>query len=252
MPIDSAITKTSKDAVRALLRSVFNDHPADEEGAFTAAGMAVSELAILYQLTGIANTTAALEVGMANATSSVVICGALAARGGGSLISIDPFQTADYKREGVANVARAGFADRHQLLEEPDYLALPRLVSEQRRFGFIFIDGWHSFDYALIDIFFADLLLDDGGVLALHDTDWPSVNKAVRFLETHKPYERISPPPAVALDAFAQRAWRRFRTATRGADALKQARERRTAWRSLSAYRKLRSETTPQRLTPAF
>jgi predicted O-methyltransferase YrrM len=248
---DSARVLPPQDDVRALLKSVFREDLA-ADGAFTAAGMAVSELVELYKLAQTAKDAPALEVGMANATSSIVICGALATRDKGHLTSIDPFQLSEYRNVGLANVARAGFAERHQLIDEPDYLALPRLVGEGRRFGFIFVDGWHSFDYAMLDIFFADLLLEDGGVLALHDTDWPPVYKAVRFLETHKPYDRLSPAPAVALDGLLPRVTRRVRTALEGRHAVSQAHARRTRWRSLSAYRKRNSQTTLQRLEAAF
>ena len=238
-----------EEVVRSLLRTVFNSS-VGAEGAFTAAGMAISELVHLHDLAGINGD--ALEVGMANATSSVVMCAAMAACGSGRLISIDPYQSADYKNQGVANIARAGFANRHQLIEEPNYLALPRLVQEQRRFGLVLIDGWHSFDHAMIDMFYADLLLEDGGVLVLHDTDWPSVYRAVRFFETHKPYDRLSPAPAVALAGLGARLRRRVAVAMHGPEALRQARARRTTWRSLSVYRKRRSETTPQQQKAAF
>jgi predicted O-methyltransferase YrrM len=248
---DSAASTASQEIVGRLLNDVFPEG-SGAEGAFTAAGMAVSELVSLHELVRTAGCDAALEIGMANATSSVVICAAMADRRNSRLISIDPYQSTEYKNQGLANIARAGFTGQHQLIEEPNYLALPRLLREGRRFGFIFIDGWHSFDHAMLDIFYADLLLNDGGVLALHDTDWPTVHKAVRFLETHKPYDRLSPAPAIALDRVTARIVRRVRTIVRGRGAVAQARARRTQWRSLSAYRKRRSETTPQRIAVRF
>ena len=246
----SARPEPAEEIVRGLLQTVFNASIAGEDSAFTAAGMTVSELVVLYRLAQI--STDALEVGMANATSSVVICAALAACGGGRLLSVDPYQTAAYQGQGVVNVARAGFAARHDLVEEPNYLALPRLVQEHRRFGLVLIDGWHAFDHAMLDMFYADLLLEEGGVLVMHDTDLPSVYKAIRFLEEHKPYERLSPEPAVALTGTAARLRRRLAIAMRGSRVLSDARARRTEWRSLSAYRKRRSETTPEELSPAF
>lgn len=75
----------------------------------------------------------------------------------------------------------SGLSSYLELLEEFDYIALPRLVAEQRSLDFILIDGWHSFDYTLIDMFYADILLRPGGVLTVHDTGWPSVYKACKF-----------------------------------------------------------------------
>jgi predicted O-methyltransferase YrrM len=218
----------------------------DGNGAFIRAGMSLSELVHLYELALAAQSGDALEVGMANGTSAVVLCGALSARGSGTLTSIDPFQTSDYARTGLAHVGRAGLSHLHALIEEPNYLAMPRLVAERRRFTFIFVDGWHSFDHALLDIFYSDLLLEDGGILTLHDTDWASVNKAVRFLERHKPYERMSPPPALTLASPISRAARRAFVLLSGPTAAANARARRVSWRSLAAYRKVKTEVTPQ------
>lgn len=77
--------------------------------------------------------------------------------------SIDPFQTAThnygFRGVGVTMVKRAGLADRHRLIEQPNYLALPDLLRAGERFDLIFIDGYHTFDFAFIDFFYADLLL---------------------------------------------------------------------------------------------
>lgn len=239
------MSESTSSIVRQLLGTA-TGRPMDGDGAFIRAGMSLSELIHLYDLALGAHAGDALEVGMANGTSAVVIAGALSSRGNGTLTSVDPFQTTDYRRSGVEHVERAGLLPLHTLIEEPNYLALPRLVAEGRRFTFIFIDGWHSFDHALLDIFYSDLLLADGGVLTLHDTDWVSVNKAVRFLERHKPYERMSPPPALTLASPVRRAARRAVVLLSGPAAQADARARRTSWRSLAAYRKLRTEITPQ------
>jgi predicted O-methyltransferase YrrM len=237
--------------VRGLLEKATGKRT-KSDGAFIADGMAVEELAALYGLALTAAPGPSLEVGMANGTSSVVMCAALSARGCGRLTSIDPFQGADYGNTGVQHVQRAGYASLHELIEEPNYLALPKLVADGRRFGFIFIDGWHSFDYALLDIFYADLLLADGGTLVLHDSDWAAVNKALKFLERHKPYERLSPAVTVGSNGLPGKLARRLRLALSGARTRSEARERRERWRSLSAYRKLRSEITPQGVVARF
>ena len=169
-----------------------------------------------------------------------MICQTLRALGEGSHTAIDPFQN-DAKAwgsQGVKNLERAGLADRFELLEDFDYAALPRLHGQNRRFDFILIDGWHSFDYTLLDLFYADLLLSVGGVLMVHDTGWPAVYKACRFLETHKPYDRLSPPLAVAIPNLVGRVKRRVGEVLRGPRSYRNAVQRRTAWFSLAAYRK--------------
>jgi hypothetical protein len=101
------------------------------------------------------------------------------------------------------------------------------LVSEGARFDCVFIDGYHSFDYTLLDFFYTDLLLKVGGVVAIHDTVMPGVYKAVRFIETLKPYKRLSAPVMVRLDSLPRRIVRRAGQILGGPGALRDARARR-------------------------
>ena len=41
-------------------------------------------------------------------------------------------------------------------LYEKDTVALPRLVEQGKRIQFCFIDGLHTFDYTMLDAFYAD------------------------------------------------------------------------------------------------
>jgi predicted O-methyltransferase YrrM len=62
-------------------------------------------------------------------------------------------------------------ADRVEMIREPSQTALPRLASEDARFGLIFIDGDHQAPGVRRDIEQALKLLEPGGVLAVHDVD---------------------------------------------------------------------------------
>src|SRR3954447_7802871 len=73
-----------------------------------------------------------IEVGMAVGTSTLAILEALPI--GGTLTSIDPFQSTDWDNVGVLDVQRAGLAGLHTLIEEPSYQALPDLVRQGRTF----------------------------------------------------------------------------------------------------------------------
>ncbi len=188
-----------------------------------------------------------LEVGMANGESSQIMCENAKALGNVRHVSIDPFQNdpKDLAGFGLKRIREAGLSEQLEFYEDFDYLVLPKLVSEKRTFDFILIDGYHSFDYTLIDLFYADLLLDIGGVVMLHDTAWPSVNKACRFLETHKPYERVSPPLYIETEGLIPKLSHRLKVAAGGVERLKQEEERRTKWLSLSAYKKLENKIVP-------
>lgn len=134
----------------------------------------------------------AVEVGMANAISTLSILTALEENGGsGRLISIDPNQSTQWRDCGRAAVARAGLAARHQVMEKPDSLALPELLAAGTSVDFGYIDGWHTFDYALVDFWYIDKMLPHDGVVAFNDCGWPAVEKAIRFVETHRRYREL-------------------------------------------------------------
>lgn len=147
-----------------------------------------------------------LEIGMAMGCSTLAILEALPEEGRHT--SIDPFQIAThgygYRGVGVTMVNRAGLSDQHRLIEEPNYLALPCLLKAGEQFDLIFIDGWHTFDFAFIDLFYADLLLREGGVLIFDDWGFPCVYHVTRFLEQHKAYRKLGPHTWNELNLFSK------------------------------------------------
>ena len=146
----------------------------------------------LYRTVLARKPAAALEVGMAYGLSSLAIGQGLRDAGGnGKLISLDPVQSTHYKRIGRLNIERAGWGEFHELIEAPDYLALPKLLERGQKIDFAYIDGWHTFDYCLLDFFFCDKLLNPGGVVAFNDTRFPAVHKVLGFVTTHRHYREI-------------------------------------------------------------
>ena len=156
------------------------------------AGLTVHDAAALAALVRARQPMRCLEIGMANGVSAVTIL----EHTPGHLTSVDPYQGEQWGSAGVKNVAAAGFADRHRLIEAPDFLALPQLVGASERFDLVFVDGWHSFEYVMLDMFYADLLLRPGGVLGFDDCDMPATRRSLRFLLTHRPYIEIVTGPA--------------------------------------------------------
>lgn len=130
-----------------------------------------------------------IEVGMAYGISTLAILEGLGE--GGHLISIDPFQNSDFGGFGLDLVARTSAAAQHELIEAPDYLALPRLLEEGRRPDFAYIDGMHTFDYVLLDGFFVDKLLPVGGVAAFNDCGFRSIHKYLQFFRRYRQYEEL-------------------------------------------------------------
>lgn len=140
-----------------------------------------------------------IEVGMAYGASSLAICTAFKELGGErSLISVDPFQSTDWKNIGVLNLQRSNLSHYHTLIEELDYFALPDLVKAGTTCDFAYIDGWHTFDYTLLDFFYIDKMLNTGGIVAFNDTRMPAVKKVMGYVTSHRKYMPIQinePPP---------------------------------------------------------
>ncbi len=133
-----------------------------------------------------------LEIGMASGISTLSILSGLKENGdGGTLVSIDPFQSTSGRGAGVHHVVQGGFADQHRLMEEFDYLALPKLVSEEASFDLIYIDGNHDFEYVVLDYFYADLLIGPGGILGFNDCGWRTVHAAMKHIPPADRYEEI-------------------------------------------------------------
>ena len=69
------------------------------------------------------------------------------------------------------------------------HVALPRLETEGTNIGLALIDGWHTFDYAMVDFFYVDRLLRVGGVVMLDDTAaYAAIRKLARYIATHRQY----------------------------------------------------------------
>lgn len=144
----------------------------------------------LYDLVRAERPARTLEIGLAHGLSGLFIAQALRDNGHGTHIAIDPCQTSLFGGCGVANLERAGLADLVQVIEEPNYTALPRLLGQKLQL--VFIDGLHLFDHVLLDFFYSDLLLDVGGHLVFDDANLAGVKDALGFVMTNRfdGYER--------------------------------------------------------------
>ena len=167
--------------------------------AGTGNGISRAEARLLMETVDELDARRTLEVGLANGVSAVAICEALDGREGARHVAIDPYQTEGFEGLGMRNLERAGHGALVELYEEPSYRALPRLEAAGTRLDLAFIDGWHTFDFALVDFFYIDRMLRVGGVVAFDDADWPSVRRVLRFVVANLPYEvhRTLPPEEI-------------------------------------------------------
>ena len=125
-----------------------------------------------------------LEIGMAFGISAFYI---LSSSPDISLISIDPHQKTDWKSSGVKLIKKMNYDTKHTLITEKSYVAMPDLLQKhgEESFDFIFIDGFHTFDYTLVDVFYAILLVKTGGIILIDDALHRGVAKCVRYIDTN-------------------------------------------------------------------
>ena len=151
----------------------------------------------IYNLIRENKFTRTLEVGLAMGASAVWICQAHADNElNGKHIAIDPNQSTLYGNMGRTLIKRCGLKNFMSIMETASYRALPKLLEDvlsgkAQRFQFIYIDGWHTFDYTLVDFFFSDLLLEINGVIVLDDIKHKSVQKFFKYVSTNYPNYRI-------------------------------------------------------------
>ena len=134
-----------------------------------------------------------VEIGLAFGTSALYICEALKKTSRTKHYVIDPFQMFEdsYGGIGLNNLKKAGYEDIVEFIDKPSHSALASLETQNIKVDFAFIDGWHTFDHALVDFFLVDKILRVDGVLILDDTDWPAVTKVASFISNNRSYKFI-------------------------------------------------------------
>ncbi len=132
-----------------------------------------------------------LEIGCAYGISSLFICESLAGRDGVNHTVLDPFQFLHWNGIGIENLRRAGYHFARVVTEKSEF-DLPLMAKQEAgTYDLVFIDGWHSFDQVIVDIYYANLLLRVGGYMVLDDNDVPAVRRAIACLSKYPAYEIV-------------------------------------------------------------
>ncbi len=139
-----------------------------------------------------------VETGVAYGASTIAVCEALIQLEKMGLVckhyGVDPCQYSEFNGSAIAVLRRCGLDHLFELLEGPSHIMLPKLLERNVSVDFALVDGWHTFDYTLVDVFLADKLLRSGGILMIHDMQMPSKRMVWRYLRTHRRYRRLRGP----------------------------------------------------------
>ena len=126
-----------------------------------------------------------VEVGMAYGFSSLFLLDSMHEHKYGFHVAVDPFQKTTWSGIGMKSVQLLGFTQRFKLLEDMSTTALTRLNEQGLRTNYVFIDGLHTFDAALVDFHCADRILDVGGLIIFDDMWMPSIRKVASFIRSN-------------------------------------------------------------------
>ncbi len=142
-----------------------------------------------------------IEIGLAFGLSALHICHGLLMRGNDAArhVALDPHQARAFANSGLEALAQAGVANMVEHHAEESQTALPRFVTEGRRFDLAFVDGNHRFDAVFLDLIHLGRLVRGGGVIVLDDYQLPGVAKAASFCVTNLGWmlEDVSNPDAL-------------------------------------------------------
>lgn len=171
-----------------------------------------SEAAFLQDFLAARQPKATLEVGMGYGLSAAAILSAT------DCIhhAMDPLQHLLYRDLGPRNLERLGLSDRLVFHREYSHAVLPRLLAEGLRVDFAFIDGGHRFDEIFLDVYYAELLVDQGGHVVLHDAWMRSTATVASWIRRNKPNFHPVPTEERNLVVFRkegtdERPWNHFR-----------------------------------------
>jgi predicted O-methyltransferase YrrM len=174
--------------------------------------ISIAQGAQLNRIIRESGATKSLEIGFAYGYSTIWILDALRLGTNARHVAIDPFELTLWGGVGLQQVKRFGVAI--DWIAEPSIHALSRLIKDEARFDFIFIDGNHRFDDVLVDFHLSDQLVRAGGILAFDDMWMPSVRSVASFVLRNCHY-KIFPQPVrnmLVLMKIADddRDWRHF------------------------------------------
>ncbi|HEY3912801.1 MAG TPA: class I SAM-dependent methyltransferase [Stellaceae bacterium] len=188
--------------MNAVLGRILETGIADDETALPlSSNMDAAEGELITSVFREVRPDVSVEIGLAHGVSALFACEALAANGKEAVhIVLDPTQHSGWNGAGLKNLTKAGYRHFVDFHEERSEIGLPKLLAAGTRVQAAIIDGWHTFDHALVDFFFVNKMLDVGGIVILDDTDHPSVSRVADHIKTYPAYQVFDAAPHVEMN----------------------------------------------------
>jgi predicted O-methyltransferase YrrM len=151
-----------------------------------------SQGSVLAALHNSIKPSLSIEIGLAYGYSALFILDSMFENNYGKHVAIDPYEVTDYHGIGLKSIHDLEFDDRFEWQEATSIDALSTMRRDGVRAQYIYIDGHHTFDVALIDFCCSDKILDTGGVIILDDMWMPSIKTVVSFVKNNfQHYEQL-------------------------------------------------------------
>lgn len=170
---------------------VINELFANADNKFIQSAISLEEGEFLRSFAGKPQVRNTVETGCANGVSSLFICAGLQEKPDAHHVIVDPFQTTEYASRGINALRRANITS-FELIEKGSEIALPQLLEQGRTFDLAFIDGYHTFDHALIDFYYSDRMLAVNGYLIFDDCNAPQLMKLCHYISTYPNYRIVA------------------------------------------------------------
>ena len=100
------------------------------------------------------------------------------------LVSIDEYQESRWHNFGIKLIKLNNFEKYHKMYIEPSYLLLPKLLDADK-YDLIFISGWHNFEYILLCVLFASMLVKVDGYIVINNMYNNRVNKCINYIDNN-------------------------------------------------------------------
>ncbi len=154
---------------------------------------------LLAQLHATVKPKLSIEIGLAYGFSTLFVLDAAFHTNAGRHIAIDPYQDSMWHGIGTQAVKELNFDSKFEHVPETSVTALTNLFKEGVKADYIYIDGAHTFDYALVDFFCSDRVLNLGGILIFDDMWMPAIQKVAAFIRTNLSGYQEFPTPVKNL-----------------------------------------------------